>query len=159
MERSIVLIKPDGVRRGLVGEIVRRLEMRGLKMAACKMMKMDRHLLEEWYSHHREKPFFEDLCRFMMAGSVVAMVWEGIEAVKVIRELCGATNCREATAGTIRGDLGMSQQQNVIHASDTVETAKKEMGLIFKKEEIFEYERADEKEVYGKEEQVTHATT
>ena len=147
-ERTFVMVKPDGVQRGLVGEIIRRLERKGLKIVAMKMLKIDEDLAKEHYAEHREKPFFKNLVKYITSGPVVAMVVEGKEAVRVVRNLVGATNPVEANPGTIRGDFGLDIGRNVVHASDSIESAKREISLFFKPEEILEYERIDEFWVY-----------
>ncbi|MBI2010329.1 MAG: nucleoside-diphosphate kinase [Candidatus Chisholmbacteria bacterium] len=151
-ERSVVLLKPDGLQRGLLGEIITRFERKGLKLVALKMLKLSDETLSSWYEHHKDKPFFGPLKSFMSSMPVVAMLWEGIEAVKTVRKLTGTTHGREAEAGSIRGDFSMSQQLNLIHASDSVETAQKEQGLVFTEEEIFDYEHAAMPWTYSEEE-------
>ncbi len=142
------MIKPDAVQRGLIGEIVSRLEKKGLKIVAMKMLNVSRELAEKHYAEHREKPFFESLVSYITSAPVVAMVVEGKNAVKVVRTLVGATNPQEALPGTIRGDFGMDIGRNVIHASDSLESAEREISLFFKPEEIVEYNRIDEDWLY-----------
>ncbi|OGV96962.1 nucleoside-diphosphate kinase [Microgenomates group bacterium RBG_16_45_19] len=149
LEQAVVLIKPDGLQRGLVGEIISRFEQKGLKLAAMKMTYLNDTLLDEWYAHHKDKPFFPQLKSFMQKSPVVAMLWEGIECVDAVRKLTGITKSRAAEAGSIRGDLGMSQQLNLIHASDSVAMADKERDLIFKPEEIFHYQKDIELFIYS----------
>lgn len=148
MERTFVMIKPDGVQRCLVGEIISRIERKGLKIVAMKMMNVDRALAERHYEEHREKPFFESLVNYITSGPVIAMVVEGKNAVKIVRNLVGATNPIDASPGTIRGDFGMEIGRNVIHASDSKESAEREINLFFKPEEIVEYKRIDEDWLY-----------
>jgi len=148
VERTFVMIKPDAVQRGLVGEIISRLEKKGLKIVAMKMINVSRELAERHYAEHREKPFFESLVSYITSAPVVAMVVEGKNAVKVVRTLVGATNPQEALPGTIRGDFGMDIGRNVIHASDSLESAEREISLFFKPEEIVEYKRIDEDWLY-----------
>ena len=148
MERTFVMVKPDGVQRGLIGKIISRLERKGLKIVAMKMMKIEESLAEEHYVEHKEKPFFKDLIGYITSGPVVAMVIEGKEAIKVVRTLVGKTNPREALPGTIRGDYGMDVGRNVIHASDSLESAKREINLFFKEEEIVSYSKTDEIWIY-----------
>ncbi len=148
MERSVVLIKPDGLQRAFVGEVIKRIEQKGLKLVAIKMVALDDAILEEWYSHHKDKPFFTGLKNYMKSSPVVAMLWEGKEAVATIRKLAGITKARDAEAGTIRGDFAMSQQYNIVHASESSEIAKKEESLMFKPEEIFEWDKDDSKNIY-----------
>jgi len=152
MERSVVLLKPDALQRGLVGEIISRFERKGLKLAAIKMIRMTDGLLDKWYAHHRDKPFFKSLKEFMESSPAIAMLWEGFECVATARKLCGTTVGREAEAGSVRGDFSMSSQHNIIHASDSPETAKKEEKMVFKPEEIFDYRKDEELWVYTKDE-------
>lgn len=152
MEKTIVLIKPDGLQRGLVGEIMHRFERKGLKLVGIKMIRLTDEILENWYVHHKDKPFFATLKSFMEWTPVVAMVWEGVEAIAAVRKIVGITKAREAEAGSIRGDFGMSGSQNIIHASDSMESAEKELGLIFNADEIFEYDSATDLLIYSKEE-------
>jgi nucleoside-diphosphate kinase len=147
MERTVVLIKPDGIQRGLVGEIMHRFERKGLKLVGLKMVTMTDGMLDSWYVHHKDKPFFKDLKSFMRWTPVVAMVWEGLEAIAAVRKIVGITKAREAEAGSIRGDFGMSGSQNIIHASDSSE---KELGLIFNGDEIFDYESGMDSLIYSK---------
>ncbi|HZZ98734.1 MAG TPA: nucleoside-diphosphate kinase [Candidatus Saccharimonadia bacterium] len=152
MQQSVVLVKPDGLQRGLIGEVIGRFERKGLKLVAIKMIQLDDAILDQWYAHHKEKPFFPSLKGFMMQTPIVAMVWEGVEAIDTIRNLVGITKARAAEAGSIRGDLAMSQSNNLIHASDSEDGAKKEMGLIFKKGELFKYSSAVDSLVYSSDE-------
>ena len=148
MERTFVMVKPDGVKRGLIGEVIKRIEQKGLKIVAMKMIEVSKELAEKHYAEHKEKPFFQNLISYITSGPVVAMVVEGKEAVKVMRNLVGKTNPIEASPGTIRGDLAMDIGRNVVHASDSIESAEREISLFFSKEEILSYERADEKWIY-----------
>ena len=152
MQRSVVLVKPDGLQRGLVGKIISRFERKGLKLLGVKMMYLNDEILDQWYAHHKEKPFFGEIKKFMTSAPVIAMLWEGIDCVKAVRKLSGVTLGRAAEAGSIRGDFSMSQQLNLIHASDTEETAKKEEKLIFDKDEIFDYDKGEYLYVYSVEE-------
>lgn len=152
MERSVVLVKPDGVQRALIGEIIHRFERKGLKLVGLKMISLNDAILDEWYIHHKDKPFFGGLKSYMKSFPVVAMLLEGKDSVATIRKMIGITKAREAEPGTIRGDFAMSQQYNLIHASESVEMAKKEQGLIFAKEEIFDWDKTDLKNVYLKDE-------
>lgn len=131
MERSFVMIKPDGVRRKLVGEIIRRIESRNFSIVAMKMLTPSRELAEEHYAVHRGKPFFEPTVEFITSGPVVAMVVEGDDAIQLMRNMMGATNPLNAAPGTIRGDLTISMRENLIHGSDAPETAATEIGLWF----------------------------
>ncbi len=149
MQRTVVLVKPDGLQRGLIGEIVQRFERKGLKLIGLKMMRLSDELLDTWYSHHKEKSFFKDLKEFMTWTPIVAMVWEGQEAISAVRKLVGVTKGYDAEAGSIRGDLAMSGSQNLIHASDELANAEKEIGLIFKPEELFQYDSAEACLIYS----------
>jgi nucleoside-diphosphate kinase len=152
MEKTVVLVKPDGVQRGLIGEIIHRFERKGLRLAALKMISLNDAVLDEWYAHHRDKAFFPDLKRYMQSYPVVAMLWEGIDAATTVRKMIGVTLARTAEPGTIRGDFAMSQQYNLIHASESLETARKEEALIFKEDEVFEWKKEDYEQVYAEEE-------
>ncbi len=131
MERTLVLLKPDAVQRGLVGTILSRFEAKGLSIVGLKMRTFDRSVLEQHYEVHKERPFYPNLVDFMSSGPVVAIALEGKDAITVVRTLVGKTNAREAAPGTIRGDLGMSFSNNLVHASDGEDTAKFELGLWF----------------------------
>jgi len=149
MEKTLVLIKPDAVQRGLVGNIISRFETKGLKLVAMKMMALGDAILEEHYSHIADKPFFPPMRAFMKSSPVVAMVWEGVEAVEVVRNLAGTTNARKADVGTIRGDLSMSIQYNVVHASDSIDAARTEIARFFDSEkELFDYDKAEYLHLY-----------
>ena len=152
MEQTVVLVKPDGVQRGLVGEIITRFERKGLRLTAIKMISLSDAILDEWYVHHKDKSFFPDLKSFMKSYPVVAMLWEGVEAVSTVRTMIGITKAREAAPGTIRGDFAMSQQYNLIHASEHVEAANKEKALIFEDAEVFDWNKRDYHDVYASEE-------
>ncbi|ABN69929.1 nucleoside diphosphate kinase [Staphylothermus marinus F1] len=138
-ERTLVLIKPDGVRRGLIGEIISRFERKGLKIKALKMLRLTREKAEEFYSVHRGKPFFVSLIEFMTSGPIIAMILEGDMAISVVRRMIGPTDGREAPPGTIRGDYSLSKSQNVVHASDSPESAMREIRVIFKDDEIIDW--------------------
>jgi len=148
MEQTVVLVKPDGVQRGLIGEIVSRFERKGLKLASIKMISLTDSILDEWYAHHKDKPFFPGLKSYMKSYPVIAMLWEGIDVVSTVRTMIGITKAREATPGTIRGDFAMSQQYNLIHASENVEAAEREQGIIFNENEVFDWQKVDEAHVY-----------
>jgi nucleoside-diphosphate kinase len=152
MEKTLILIKPDAIQRGLVGEITQRFEKKGLKLVGMKMMRLDDALLREHYSHIADKPFFPGISNFMQSSPVLAQVWEGLEIVEAVRILCGITKAREADAGSIRGDLAMSIQSNVVHASDSTENAKEEVKRFFNPEELFEYDKAEYLHVYAEDE-------
>lgn len=152
MERTVVLVKPDGVQRGLIGEIIHRFERKGLRLAGLKMIALDDAILDEWYAHHKDKPFFSSLKSYMQSFPVVAMLWEGLEAAAAVRKMIGITKARDAEPGTIRGDFAMSQQFNLIHASESAEAGKKEEQLMFKKDEIFSWDKLDYNHIYVDEE-------
>ncbi len=152
MERTLVLLKPDAVQRGLLGEIISRFEHKGLKLAGMKMMQLDDTLLDEHYSHLSHLPFFGEIKAFMMRTPVIATCWEGVDVVQAVRAMCGKTLAREADPGTIRGDFGMSIQANLVHASDSVETAALEVPRFFKDNELFEYDWLNTPYVYTKKE-------
>lgn len=150
MERTFVMVKPDGVQRGLVGEIISRLERKGLKIVAIKMLKIPMEMAEKHYEEHKNKLFFSSLISYITSGPVIAMVVEGKNAVKVVRKLVGATNPAEAEPGTIRGDFGLDLGRNVVHASDSIASAEREIRLFFRDEEILNYERDLDAWVYEK---------
>lgn len=152
MEKTLILIKPNAVQRGLIGEIITRIERKGLHITGLKMMQLDDTILNEHYAHLSERPFFRILKNSMMVTPVVAICVEGLDAVETVRLMVGATNARKALPGTIRGDLSMSGEQNVIHASDSVENAQIEVARFFNEDEIFEYESAITAFEYGGEE-------
>ncbi len=152
LEKTLVIIKPDALQRNLLAEIIGRFERKGLKIIGLKMMELGDVLLDEHYAHHQEKPFFQDLKDFMKSSPVVTIVLEGIDAVKAVRLIVGPTSGREADAGSIRGDLGMSTQTNLVHASDSSETAEKEINRFFSQAELFQYQKVDFNFIYGREE-------
>lgn len=136
MERTFLAIKPDGVQRGLIGEIIRRFETKGFTLVGLKFTKVSRKLAEDHYDVHKERPFFGNLVEFITSGPVVAMVWEGDGVVTTARKMIGATNPLAAELGTIRGDFGINIGRNLIHGSDAIETAQREIALWFKDEEL-----------------------
>jgi nucleoside-diphosphate kinase len=140
-EQTLVLVKPDGVQRGLVGEIVGRLERRGLRLVGMKLMRITEELAGRHYAEHRDKPFFGGLVAFITSAPVVAMVWEGPGAVAMVRAMVGATNPANAAPGTIRGDLAVDFGMNVIHGSDSPESAQREVSLFFTPDEVLGWER------------------
>ena len=148
MESSVILVKPDGLQRGLIGEVIHRFERKGLKLVGLKMISLSDAVLDEWYAHHKDKPFFGGLKSYMKSYPVVVMLWEGKDAVGTVRKMIGITKARDAEPGTIRGDFAMSQQYNLIHASESVEIAKKEQGLVFSKNEIFDWDKKDISNIY-----------
>lgn len=152
MEQTVVLVKPDGVQRGLIGEIVSRFERKGLKLASIKMISLNDAILDEWYAHHKDKPFFPGLKSYMKSYPVIAMLWEGMDVVATVRTMIGITKAREASPGTIRGDFAMSQQYNLIHASEDVTAADRERKIIFSNDEIFDWQKVDEVHIYLDEE-------
>ena len=140
MERTFVMVKPDGVQRNLVGEVIRRLETKGFTLVGLKMMQVSRELAEKHYDVHKEKPFFNSLVEFIISAPVVATVWEGEGVIAAARKIIGATNPLSAEPGTIRGDYGVSIGRNLIHGSDAAETAKQEIALWFGEDELISWE-------------------
>lgn len=136
MNRTFAMVKPDGVQKGLVGEIISRFEKKGLKIVALKIMKITPELAEKHYSEHKGKPFFADLVSFITSGPVAAMVLEGENVIPTVRTMMGATNPQDAAPGTIRGDFALIIDENIIHGSDSPESAMREIGIFFKEEEI-----------------------
>ncbi len=137
MERSLVLIKPDAIQRGLAGTIITRLEQLGLKIVALKMLQLGKALAQEHYSIHKDKPFFNDLVNYISSAPIIAIVFEGEKAVAIIRKTMGATDPAKAEVGTIRGDFGLDIGRNSVHGSDSVETTKREVKLFFSEDEIY----------------------
>src|SRR5215468_4262545 len=152
VERTLVLIKPDAIQRGLIGRIIGRFEDKGLKVVGLKLMNLGEQLLNEHYAHLADKPFFPGTRAFMQSTPVVAMCLEGLDSVETVRRLCGITKSREAQPGTIRGDLAMSVQANLVHASDSLETAKKEVARFFADSELYEYQSLLTRLVYSDDE-------
>ncbi len=152
MERTLVLIKPDAVQRGMIGLVTGRFESKGLKVAGLKLMQLTDGILNEHYGHLSDKPFFPRIKSFMRETPVVALCLEGVDAVDVVRGLCGVTNARQAAPGTIRGDFGMSVQCNLVHASDSLETARAEVPRFFSDTELFTYAKAEDTVVYAADE-------
>lgn len=148
MEKTFVMIKPDAVQRKLIGEVVQHLEKKGLKLVGAKLMTVPQSLAETHYSEHKDKPFYSKLISFITSAPVFAMVVEGEDAVAVARHIIGATNPSEATPGSIRGDLGLTVGRNVVHGSDSVASAEREINLWFKPEEISQYQSPDEVWLY-----------
>ncbi|HEY7269058.1 MAG TPA: nucleoside-diphosphate kinase [Dehalococcoidia bacterium] len=148
MERTLVLVKPDAMQRGLAGEILSRLERRGLRIAGLKLMQVDRALAERHYGEHVGKPFYEGLVSYITACPIIAAVFEGTGAVESVRSTMGKTNPREAGPGTIRGDLGLEIGRNLIHGSDSTESAAREVLLFFQPSELVAYERAIDRWVF-----------
>lgn len=148
MERTLIILKPDAVQRGLVGEISGRLERKGLKLVGVKMMRLDSALLRAHYAHIVDKPFYKGIEEFMQSSPVIVMAWQGFECVNSVRNLVGATNPRLADAGTIRGDLSIGQGRNLIHASDSKENGEEEIARFFDKNDIFDYDKTEYDHVY-----------
>lgn len=152
LEKTLIIIKPDALQRNLFGEIIGRFERKGLKIIGCKMIRLNDILLNKHYAHHKDKPFFAGLKKFMKTSPVVVMALEGLNVVQAVRLIVGPTRGWEADAGSIRGDLSISTQANLVHASDSVSTAQKEIKRFFKKNELFHYNKYDFEYVYGEEE-------
>jgi len=147
-QRTYIMIKPDAVQRGLIGEIVSRFEMKGLKLIAMKFMIIPQATAEKHYGEHKGKPFYNALMSYITSGPVLAMVWEGEDAVAVCRNMMGKTNPKDAVLGTIRGDFGMQTGRNIIHGSDSPESAAREISIFFKPEELVTYVRSIDKWTY-----------
>ena len=142
MEQTLVLVKPDGVQRGLAGEVISRLERRGLKLVAMKLMRVGESLAKQHYGEHVERPFFPGLVSFITSGPIVAMAWQGENAISLARQTMGATNPVDSAPGTIRGDLGVNIGRNIVHGSDGPESAQRELNLFFQPGEILDYVRS-----------------
>ncbi|MBI4037800.1 nucleoside-diphosphate kinase [Candidatus Curtissbacteria bacterium] len=141
MQRTVAILKPDALQRGVVGEIIHRFERKGLKLMAIKMLSATEAQLEEHYAHHKDKPFFADLKKFMMSTPLVAVVLEGVGAVAEVRRMAGVTSGREAELGSIRGDFSISRSKNIIHVSDSPEAAEEEIVRFFEKSEIYKWDK------------------
>ncbi|MDW0109080.1 nucleoside-diphosphate kinase [Sporosarcina aquimarina] len=141
MEKTFLMVKPDGVQRGLIGEIVNRFESKGYQLVGGKLMSISQELAEQHYGEHKERPFFGELVDFITSGPVFAMVWEGENVISTARLMMGATNPKESAPGTIRGDFAVTVGKNIIHGSDSPESAEREIGLFFKEEEMTSYEK------------------
>lgn len=150
-EKTLIIMKPDCVMRGIMGQIIERFERKGLKIVGLKMIELGDILVEEHYGHHKDKPFFHGLKKFMQSAPVVVMAIAGFKAINTVRIIVGPTKGFDADAGSIRGDFSMSTQTNVVHASDSKESAEKEIARFFKDNELFDYNRADYEFVYGEE--------
>lgn len=148
MERSLVLVKPDAVQRALAGQIISRLERKGLKIVAMKMLHMDKNLAQRHYAIHKGKAFFNDLVSFITSSPLIAIVFHGENAVQIIRQMMGETDPAKAAGGTIRGDFGIDVGHNLVHGSDSPENACREIDLFFSAEEIFDYDRELDTWVY-----------
>ncbi len=152
MEKTLAILKPSTIQRNLIGEVVKRIEQRGLIIAGMKMIQLDEAILRQHYSHLVDKPFFPSIVESMTACPVIVMCLEGVDAVSVFREMTGVTNGRKAAPGTLRGDYCVSGQMNIVHASDSVENAKIELARFFKEDEIFDYKPATLGFIYGEDE-------
>lgn len=148
MERTYLMVKPDGVQRGLVGEIMSRFEKKGLKLVAAKLMVIPKETAEKHYAEHKDKKFFPSLISYITSGPVFAMVWEGENAVQVCRNIMGKTNPQESAPGTIRGDYCMVTGVNIIHGSDSPESAAREISIFFRPEDLVDYKRDSDKWIY-----------
>lgn len=149
VERTLVLLKPDTVARGLCGEVLTRFEKKGLRLAAMKLMQVDEPLAKRHYSMHEGKPFFQGLIEYITAMPIVAMVWEGPNAISTVRQTMGATDPTKAAPGTIRGDFALDISNNLVHGSDSEESAKREIALFFKEAEVLSWKRPHEKYITG----------
>jgi nucleoside-diphosphate kinase len=150
MERTLVLVKPDGVQRGLMGEVIRRLERRGLRLVAAKFMRVSQELAETHYAIHKGKPFYESLIEYITSAPVMAMVWEGPNAIAAVRQTMGATRPTEADPGSIRHDFALEIGRNLTHASDTTENSEKEVALWFKLGELVDWKRQTDQWIFEK---------
>ena len=142
MEKTLVILKPSCIRKALIGQVTARFDQKGLQLVGMKMIQLDDAILNQHYSHLKEKPFFSRVKQSMMATPVIVQCWEGVNAVKVVRNLTGVTNGREAMPGTIRGDFSVSLQENIIHSSDNIDVAKIELERFFSKNEIYSYKQS-----------------
>ena len=152
MEKTLVILKPCTIQRGLIGEIISRFERKGLQLAGMKMIWLTDNILSEHYAHLKEKPFFQSIKDAMSVSPVIVCCWEGVDAIKVVRQLTGATNGRNAQPGTIRGDFSMSVQENIVHASDSPETAAIELKRFFNDDELFDYKTNNLLAIYANDE-------
>ncbi|WP_088007540.1 nucleoside-diphosphate kinase [Indiicoccus explosivorum] len=141
MEKTFLMVKPDGVQRNVIGEIVSRFEKKGYKLGGAKLMQISQELAERHYGEHKERPFFGELVEFITSGPVFAMVWEGENVIATARQMMGATNPKDAAPGTIRGDFAVTVGKNIIHGSDSPESAEREIGLFFNEDELLSYEK------------------
>ncbi|MEN1969152.1 nucleoside-diphosphate kinase [Lentibacillus sp. N15] len=148
MEKTFLMVKPDGVQRNLIGEIVTRLERKGFQLVGAKLMNIPTNLAETHYGEHKERPFFGELVDFITSGPVFAMVWEGENVIATAREMMGKTNPSEAAPGTIRGDFGVTVGKNIIHGSDSPESAEREIGLFFNENDVLSYQKQDSTWIY-----------
>lgn len=148
MEKTFLMVKPDGVQRNLIGEIVKRFESKGFKLVGAKLMVISDDLAKTHYGEHKERPFFGELVDFITSGPVFAMAWEGENVIKSAREMMGKTNPLEAAPGTIRGDFGVTVGKNIIHGSDSAESAERELNLFFDEKEVSTYSKQDSNWIY-----------
>lgn len=148
MERTYLMVKPDGVQRNLIGEIVSRFEKKGFQLVGAKLMNIPKEVAEEHYGEHKERPFFGELVDFITSGPVFAMVWQGENVIAVARQMMGSTNPKDAQPGTIRGDFGVTVGKNVIHGSDSPASAEREIGIFFKESELVEYTKQGNEWIY-----------
>jgi len=148
MEKTFIMVKPDGVQRGLIGEIVNRFERKGFTLVGAKLMQISDSLAEEHYGEHKERPFFGELVEFITSGPVFAMIWEGENVIKTSRHMIGATNPEEADPGSIRGDYAITVGKNIIHGSDSQESAEREINLFFNEQELVSYTKQDASWIY-----------
>ena len=148
MEKTFLMVKPDGVQRQLIGDIVARFERKGFQLVGAKLMQIPTELAEQHYGEHKERPFFGELVEFITSGPVFAMVWQGENVIATARQMMGATNPKDSMPGTIRGDYAAIVSKNIIHGSDSPESAEREIGLFFKEEELVEYSRSINEWVY-----------
>lgn len=152
MEKTLLIIKPSAVQRGLIGEVISRFERKGLRLVGTKMMQLNNDILDVHYAHLKEKPFFEKVKKSMMSSPVIVMCWQGVDAAKVVRSLTGCTNGREAAPGTIRGDFSVSAQENIVHTSDSPQSAKVELSRFFIDTELFDYQLLVSDNLYSEDE-------
>lgn len=148
MEKTFLMVKPDGVQRNLIGEIIKRFEKKGFKLIGAKLMIISDDLAKTHYGEHKERPFFSELVDFITSGPIFAMVWEGQGVIATARDMMGKTNPQEAATGTIRGDFGMTVGKNIIHGSDSAESAEREINLFFDEKEVLAYSKQDSAWIY-----------
>ncbi|KHD85776.1 nucleoside-diphosphate kinase [Heyndrickxia ginsengihumi] len=148
MEKTFLMVKPDAVQRHLIGNIVSRFEAKGFRLVGAKLMKISNELAEKHYAEHKDRPFFGELVEFITSGPVFAMVWEGENVIKTARQMMGSTNPSDAAPGTIRGDYGVVVRKNIIHGSDSEESAAREISLFFNEEELLQYDRPVDGSIY-----------
>ncbi|KMY54616.1 MULTISPECIES: nucleoside-diphosphate kinase [Bacillaceae] len=148
MEKTYLMVKPDGVQRGLIGEIVARFEKKGFQLVGAKLMSVSKETAEQHYAEHKERPFFGELVDFITSSPVFAMVWEGENVIATARQMMGSTNPKDAAPGTIRGDFGVTVGKNIIHGSDSPESAEREISIFFKEEELTTYNKQINEWIY-----------